>query len=120
MRGDWKKSRDGRDYQDWRYSVEDLNEEVPRWRTTPKQARRRILGIRNLFDKLLTAKTDIRRVACVNLIHRRLNHGYNRIDMLAPLSKVASMTPKEHKTFKDRMRETIELEMERQRKEQGG
>lgn len=89
-RGDLKKTRSGQPYQDWRYSVEDLERDWLRYRIKPEDARKIILDIRNLFDKLLAAKTDARRVAITNMLRKRLALGWNKIEDLAPLAKIAN------------------------------
>jgi hypothetical protein len=91
MRGEWKKGRDGREYQDWRYSVEDLRRDVKRYRTTPDNARKFLEELRHLFDRLLDPKTtDARRAAIVNMLQRRLTHGYATMENVAILSKIAA------------------------------
>ena len=83
MRGDWKRTRDGHEYQEWRFSTEELREDVLRYRMTPEEARRFLLFIRWLIDKLLTTKSDARRVAAVNMLQKFLTHGYRSISNLA-------------------------------------
>ena len=90
-RSDWKKTRDGREYQDWRYSVEELHEDVHRFRMTPEQARKSLMDTRRLFDRLLDPKTsDAKRCAIVNTLKRRLVLGFSTIETLAALSKIAN------------------------------
>jgi hypothetical protein len=91
MRGEWKKGRDGREYQDYRYTPEDLRRDVLRYRTTPDNARKFLQELRHLFDRLLDPKTtDARRAAIVNLLQRRLVGGYSSMERVAILSKIAS------------------------------
>lgn len=99
MRGDWKRTRDGHEYQEWRFSTEELREDVLRYRMTPEEARRFLLFIRWLIDKLLTTKSDARRVAAVNMLQKFLTHGYRSISNLAALSKIANgrVNPKTHR-----------------------
>jgi hypothetical protein len=91
MRGEWRRRKDGSEYQEWRYSVEELQQDVRRFRHSPAQARKQLRSIQHLFDRLLDPKTtDVKRCAIVNHLKRRLIMGFNDIERLAALSKIAS------------------------------
>jgi hypothetical protein len=84
-------NKDGRQYQEWYYSVEDLQRDVLRYQMTPARAAEKIEEIRSLIEELLVPETtDARRATIVTMLHRRLCNGFNKIEDLAPLSKIAS------------------------------
>lgn len=89
MRGDQKTRRDGSTFTEYRYSTDDLDYDVRRFRLTSNDARKRIEHIQRLFGRLLDPKlTDARRVGIVNVLRRRLVW-HHEVDNLAALSKIA-------------------------------
>ena len=71
--------RSTRIHDSYAYTVEKLRKDVPRCWMDPDKARARLVELRDLFDTLLTTKSDAVRARVVNKLRRRLVLGYSNM-----------------------------------------
>jgi hypothetical protein len=100
--------RSTRIHDSYAYTVERLRGDVPRCLMDPDKARARLVELRDLFDTLLTTKSDAVRARVVNKLRRRLVLGYSNMESVAVWSVIATRTPEEQKAVETKRREEIE------------